>query len=92
MQQLQNPLNMEAEIGGLIASQLLVEVGSPDDDLLASGILDSLTLVQLLVSLEEHFEIRIPLEKIEIDDMRSIQSIARLVESQRLAAVAGQKG
>ena len=41
------------EISQLINDKLLVEVGSPEDDLLASGVLDSLTLVQLLFDLEQ---------------------------------------
>ena len=76
-----NPRNLTDEIGGLIATRLLAEVSSPEDDLLASGVLDSLTLIQLLVHLEEHFSIRIPLEDLDIEDLRSIRSIARLVES-----------
>jgi acyl carrier protein len=63
-------------IGKLIAEKLLVEVHSPEDDLLATGVLDSLTLIELLLNLEQHFGMRIPL-----DEVRSVQSIARLVES-----------
>jgi acyl carrier protein len=70
-------------IGKLIAEQLLVEVGSLEDDLLATGVLDSLTLIELLVNLEEHFGMRIPLDELQIEDIRSVRSIARLVESKR---------
>ena len=68
-------------IGKLIAEKLLVEVHSPEDDLLATGVLDSLTLIELLLNLEQHFGMRIPLDELEIDDVRSVRSIARLVES-----------
>ena len=68
-------------IGKLIAEKLLVEVHSPEDDLLATGVLDSLTLIELLLNLEQHFEMRIPLDELEIEDVRSVRSIARLVES-----------
>ena len=70
-------------IGKLIAEKLLVEVDSPEDDLLATGVLDSLTLIDLLLNLEHHFGMRIPLDELQIEDVRSIQSIARLVESKR---------
>ena len=70
-------------IGKLIAEKLLVEVDSPEDDLLATGVLDSLTLIELLLNLEHHFGMRIPLDELQIEDVRSIQSIARLVESKR---------
>jgi acyl carrier protein len=68
-------------IGKLIAEKLLVEVHSPEDDLLATGVLDSLTLIELLLNLEQHFGMRIPLDELEIEDVRSVRSIARLVES-----------
>ena len=68
-------------IGKLIAEKLSVEVHSPEDDLLATGVLDSLTLIELLLNLEQHFGMRIPLDELEIEDVRSVRSIARLVES-----------
>jgi len=74
------------EISGLIARKLLVEAGAPEEDLLASGLLDSLSLIQLLTNLEEHFGIRVPLEDLQIDDIRSINSLARLVDRQSVHA------
>lgn len=76
---------LAGEIGGLISTKLLVDVASPDEDLLTTGVLDSMTLIQLLVNLEEYFGIRIPMEELEIEDLRSIESIARLVDNHRLA-------
>jgi len=77
----EGPMQLAREVAQLINDQLLVEVGSPEDDLLASGVLDSLTLVQLLFDLERRFGVTIPLEELEIDDFRSINSIASLVEA-----------
>lgn len=74
-------MQLTREIAQLINDQLLVEVSSPEDDLLASGVLDSLTLVQLLFDLERRFGVTIPLEELEIDDFRSINSIATLVQA-----------
>jgi len=71
------------EIARLMQERLGVHVGSADDDLIASGVLDSLTLVQLLVDLETHFGITIPLEELELDDVRSIAVLARLVTRRR---------
>ena len=53
--------------------------------MLASGVLDSLTLVQLLLDLEQRFGVTIPLEELEIDDFRSVNSIARLVQARSSA-------
>jgi acyl carrier protein len=66
----------------ILANELLVEVDSPDTDLLKTGLLDSLTLMRLLAHLEERFEIRIPVEELEIDDFRSVASIARLLAAE----------
>ncbi len=72
-----------SEIRGLLSDKLLVEVDSPDADLLDAGILDSLALIQLLLHLEERFGVKIPLDELEVEDLRSISSIARMVETQR---------
>lgn len=80
--------DLAAEIQVLLSEKLLIAVQSPATDLLEGGILDSLTLVQLLVHLEEHFGFKMALEDIEIDDLRSINSIARLVAARMHACAA----
>ncbi len=81
----ERPVQLTREIAQVISDQLLVEVSSPEDDLLASGVLDSLTLVQLLFDLERRFGVTIPLEELEIDDFRSINSIASLIQARNSA-------
>jgi methoxymalonate biosynthesis acyl carrier protein len=56
-----------------------VEVPSPDTDLLETGMLDSLQLVDLLLLIEEEFGRRISLEAIELDDLRTLARLAQLV-------------
>jgi acyl carrier protein len=48
-------------------------------DLIDSGVLDSLALVELLFALEREFGVTIPLEELDIDSFRSVTSIAELV-------------
>jgi acyl carrier protein len=72
-------LNLAGTIRQLIADKLAMEVASDDTDLLAEGVLDSVTLVQLIMHLEQTFDIRIELADLEIDDLRSVVSIAALV-------------
>jgi acyl carrier protein len=67
----------------LFAGKMLVEVESPQQDLLQSGALDSLRLVELLVHLEERFGFRIAMEELDTEDLRTIDSIARLIERQQ---------
>jgi acyl carrier protein len=72
------------EIGALIQDKLGVDARSvAHEDLIASGVLDSLTLIQLLVDLETHFGITIPLQELEIDDVRSVPVLAELVYRRR---------
>jgi acyl carrier protein len=76
-------LNFAGIVRQLIADKLAVEVAGDDIDLLAEGVLDSVTLVQLIMHLEQTFDIRVELADLEIDDLRSVQSIAALVEKLR---------
>jgi acyl carrier protein len=50
-----------------------------DVDLLENGLLDSLQVAQLLVQLEQRFGTRISIEAIDLDDLRTLGRIARLV-------------
>lgn len=63
----------------LFADRFHVEVPSADTDLLESGILDSLQLVELLVEIEVRFDRRIDIEEIELDDLRTLQGLASLI-------------
>jgi D-alanine--poly(phosphoribitol) ligase subunit 2 len=82
------PMDVAGEIKSLIQEKFLADPGSPDEDLVNTGVVDSLTLIQLLVYLEERFGVTIPLSELEIDDIRSISSLARLVSERRLAMAA----
>lgn len=59
-----------------------VELPDDDVDLLESGLLDSLQLVELLVEIESEFGRRIPIDTIELDDLRSLTRLARLVSAE----------
>ena len=63
----------------ILSEKLFVEIDSPGSDLLQAGLLDSLALIQLLVHLEERFGVKISLDELEIEDLRSVHSIARMV-------------
>jgi acyl carrier protein len=63
----------------IFAEQLHVESVARDTDLIETGILDSFMLVELMLLLEQHFDIRITMESLEIEDFRSVEMIANLV-------------
>jgi methoxymalonate biosynthesis acyl carrier protein len=58
---------------------------SPDDDLIAGGLLDSLELVELLVGLEEAFGMDLIGDDLEIEYFRTLSSISAFV-AERLDA------
>ena len=63
----------------LFRDELFIDVPSADTDLIDSGLIDSLQLVRLLVHVEREFGSRIPLGEIEVDDLRSLARLARVI-------------
>jgi D-alanine--poly(phosphoribitol) ligase subunit 2 len=73
-------------LGALFVENFHIEVPSADTDLLESGILDSFQFVELLFHLEQRFGMRIKIDEIDIDDLRTLGRIARVVTRNRGAA------
>ena len=63
----------------LFAEKLNVEVPSVDSDLLQTGILDSMSLVELFLILEREYGVKISMEDLEIENFQTISQIARFV-------------
>ena len=83
-------MSLTSQLTSLFLEQLNVEVPAPDTDLIETGLLDSMKLVELLVQIEQQFGLRIELERIEIDDLRSVTGIARMIGAAApVAAMAG---
>ena len=66
-------------IQDLFAHRLNIDVPSADTDLIDSGLLDSLRLVELLLEIEASLGCRLPVDEIDLDDLRSVSRIARLI-------------
>ena len=73
-------------LGVLFAETFHIEAPSPDTDLLETGILDSFQFVELLFQLEQQFDFRVKIDDINLDDIRTLARIARLVAAKRGAA------
>jgi len=73
-------------LGALFLESLHIEAPSPDTDLFETGILDSLQLVELLVQLQQRFGFKIKIDDIDLDDLRSLERIARLVAARTAGA------
>ena len=73
-------------LGAVFVESFHIEVPAADTDLLETGILDSFQMVQLLFELEQRFGLRIKLEDIDLDDLRTLSRIAGLVAANGNAA------
>lgn len=67
------------QIVRLLTERIHIEAPSADTDLMGAGLLDSLSLVELMTSLEEQFDIRISFDEIEIDNFSSVTRIVEYV-------------
>jgi acyl carrier protein len=72
-------MSLISQLNALFLDQLNIEVPGPDTDLIETGMMDSMKLVELLVQIEQQFGLRVELEQIEIDDLRSVRGIARMI-------------
>jgi acyl carrier protein len=77
-----------SKIEDLFRDRLNIRVDSPETDLLESGILDSISLVELLFRLEQEFAVRITIADLDIESFRSIASIAAMIHGEAKRQVA----
>lgn len=75
--------DIRGQILRIFLENLNIEVASADTDLIDGGLLDSLTLVNLLAHLEKEFGLVVPIEDLEVDNFRSARRIAELVMKMR---------
>lgn len=57
-----------------------------DDDLIGSGILDSLAMVKLVTHLEQHYGIVVGAEDMSPDNFASVAALAKFVASKQVSA------
>lgn len=70
-----------ARIGRIFEDTLSMSPPAPDLDIIDAALLDSLTLVSLLFAIEQEFAIEIPLDSLEIDALRTLSSIAAMIDA-----------
>jgi acyl carrier protein len=81
-------LTLQRQVTALFAEKLNLDVASAETDLIETGLLDSLALVELLAQLEESFDVSISTDDLEIENFRSVTSIAMFL-MQRAAVGVG---
>ena len=63
----------------IFSEHLRINPPADDVDLIEAGVLDSFMFVELLLQLEQTFGMKIALESLEIDNFKSMRSIAGVV-------------
>jgi D-alanine--poly(phosphoribitol) ligase subunit 2 len=76
---MQSAKRLAGDIRAVLRDHLTVMVDSPDVDLLETGLIDSIGLVELILQLEDRFGVSLPMDTLEIADFRSINTIAVLI-------------
>lgn len=70
---------IRTNITSIVCKILTLEKIGFEKDLMDSGLLDSLSLVQLMVALEEEFNIRIEPEDLDLEDYKSVKSMTEMI-------------
>ncbi len=74
---------LESEILNHLAETVPGDIHSADTDLLESGSLDSFGVIELVLHLEQTYDVELPMKDLEMDDIRTVNKIAQLVDSRR---------
>ena len=72
-------VDLTERINGLFLEAVNIEVTSPDQDLIETGLLDSLVFVEMLLHIEREFGVDVGLAGFDIDDFRTVSRIADFV-------------
>jgi acyl carrier protein len=70
---------LRERIAGVFSGALHLDVPAFDTDLFDTGVLDSLAFVELLLQLEREFGVTTSVDDLEVENFRSIDSIADFV-------------
>lgn len=68
------------EVQALLEQELNLSVESTKTDLIETGILDSLLLVDLIMLIESKYGIAVDITQLEFTDFQSIESICEFIE------------
>ena len=84
-------MHLQTAIADLLLSKLHLHVPSTSTDLIESGMMDSLTFVDLLTHLEREFDITIYPDELETDSFRSIDKIVEFVNTRQIGRRLGAR-
>jgi acyl carrier protein len=70
---------LENRIRAVFVQALNLEPPHDETDLIESGVIDSLALVELLFALEEEFSVSLPLDTLDVESFRSVRTIGEFI-------------
>jgi D-alanine--poly(phosphoribitol) ligase subunit 2 len=68
--------DLTARVRQVFVEALTIQVPSVDTDLVDTGLLDSLALVELLFAIEQRFGVDLSLGELDIENFRTVERIA----------------
>lgn len=80
-------MTLEEELTAYIMAEIMSSGNArdlgPNDDLIGSGILDSLAMIKLVTHLEQQYGVALQPEEMTMENLGSIAALVRLVEARR---------
>jgi acyl carrier protein len=76
------------ELSAGFAEIFRIDAPTAETDLIDEGILDSFQFVELLVFLDQRFGLKVQLDDVDLDDLRTLNRLASLVARERDAVQA----
>jgi len=76
---------LSIQVARFFEEKMNLEVSSMVTDLVDTGLLDSLALMNVLLHLEQEFGVEISIDDLEIDNFRSIATIAEFIKRKATA-------
>ena len=73
------PDQLQQQIIDIFRERFETRLGIDDVDLLESGLVDSVKIVELVLEIEQRFGVSLPFEDLEIDDFRSVPRLAERI-------------
>ena len=68
--------HVQQEIDAIFSGRFDTRIASRDVDLIETGLVDSVRIVELVLEIERRFGVSLPFEELEIDDFRTVARLA----------------
>jgi D-alanine--poly(phosphoribitol) ligase subunit 2 len=70
---------LQQHIVEIFAEQFATQLPSEETDLLETGLVDSIKIIELVLELEQRFGVSFPFEELEIEDFRTVPKLAECI-------------